>query len=267
VTAGPEEITQVLRQVVCREGLAPVRLVKRYDELGPIATLRCVDVAADGPGADERTRAVVAVIRDAVHRLGDGPTRTAAALLLGIGSTRGMLRKDRRRAAARQLGVSDEHFRKHRERRLLAEVADEIWAIERGTGPEPTALIPEPGAPPLVPGDLTEFIADVTVPDGSTFRTGETFTKIWEFRNAGTVPWVGRMMERVGPHDEPGLFRSPWRVPLPDTRPGERVRVEVELTAPNWPGTTRADFKMIDADGQYCFPGLSGIYCIAIIVP
>lgn len=40
-------------------------------------------------------------------------------------------------------------------------------------------------------GDVSEFIADVTVPDGSEVRAGSTFVKTWELRNAGTVAWAG----------------------------------------------------------------------------
>ena len=34
--------------------------------------------------------------------------------------------------------------------------------------------------------DLAEFVADVTVPDGTDFTPGETFVKTWQLRNAGT---------------------------------------------------------------------------------
>jgi hypothetical protein len=32
-------------------------------------------------------------------------------------------------------------------------------------------------------------VDDVTVPDGSTFAPGSSFTKIWRLKNAGTCTW------------------------------------------------------------------------------
>ncbi|MGE5262012.1 MAG: Ig-like domain-containing protein, partial [Acidobacteriota bacterium] len=59
----------------------------------------------------------------------------------------------------------------------------------------PTAtLLPPVGASPTstspaVPGACTNFalfVADVTVPDGTAFASGQTFNKIWRLRNTGT---------------------------------------------------------------------------------
>jgi hypothetical protein len=39
--------------------------------------------------------------------------------------------------------------------------------------------------------DLGQFVRDVSIPDGTTFAPGETFTKTWRIRNAGTCTWSG----------------------------------------------------------------------------
>ncbi|MHC5954166.1 NBR1-Ig-like domain-containing protein, partial [Streptococcus pyogenes] len=39
--------------------------------------------------------------------------------------------------------------------------------------------------------DLAQFIKDVTIPDGTNFNPGDTFTKTWRLRNIGTCAWSG----------------------------------------------------------------------------
>jgi hypothetical protein len=34
--------------------------------------------------------------------------------------------------------------------------------------------------------DKLEFVADVSVPDGTTFKPGDTFVKTWKLKNSGT---------------------------------------------------------------------------------
>jgi transcriptional regulator with XRE-family HTH domain len=48
------------------------------------------------------------------------------------------------------------------------------------------------------PGDRSEFIADLTIPDGMVVRPGAKFVKSWRIRNAGLVPWRARLLERIG---------------------------------------------------------------------
>jgi hypothetical protein len=38
--------------------------------------------------------------------------------------------------------------------------------------------------------DWAQFIADVTVPDGTTYAPGATFRKTWRLRNIGTCTWT-----------------------------------------------------------------------------
>jgi len=48
----------------------------------------------------------------------------------------------------------------------------------------------------LNPG-MTEFTADVTVPDHSIVHAGESFRKIWKVQNTGRIPWRKRRLARV----------------------------------------------------------------------
>src|SRR3990172_5424961 len=87
--------------------------------------------------------------------------------------------------------------------------------------------------------DDSEFVSDVTVPDGTSFGPGTVFRKIWRIRNSGTCSWdagyrfaflAGDRMS--GPRSTPlgTLDRLPQSPPLfPMIRPGE----EIELFAPD----------------------------------
>jgi hypothetical protein len=104
------------------------------------------------------------------------------------------------------------------------------------------------------PGDASQFVKDVTIPDGTIMTAGERFTKIWQIRNVGTVPWKGRCLERVGLCKGIALIHSKRRVPIPNTLPGELVDIAVELQAPYVATDTRAMWKMVDSQGHFCFP-------------
>lgn len=41
-----------------------------------------------------------------------------------------------------------------------------------------------------IPGDASEFVADVTIPDGTVMPSSFAFTKVWRIKKAGTVPWT-----------------------------------------------------------------------------
>lgn len=110
----------------------------------------------------------------------------------------------------------------------------------------------EPAAVPE--GDVSEFVADVTVPDGSEVRAGSTFVKTWELRNAGTVGWVGRYLTRAGSFGNPGECATPDRVAIPPTAPGEHVRVSVEVRAPATAGHCQVYWKMTDDQGHLLLP-------------
>jgi transcriptional regulator with XRE-family HTH domain len=110
--------------------------------------------------------------------------------------------------------------------------------------------------PPLtraVPGDASAFVDD-TVPHGTFMTPAELFTKSWRIRNSGTAVWQRRKLERQGPVTGPGLITSPRHIPIRHTEPGEEAEIVARLKAPTYDCASIAYFKMVDADGQLCFP-------------
>ena len=105
-----------------------------------------------------------------------------------------------------------------------------------------------------VPEDASAFV-DETIPSGSLLEPGMIFVKTWRIKNSGSVPWRDRRLERQGPLTGPGLITSIVRhSEIPDAEPGETIEIEVPLKAPGYDSTSIAYFKMVDAEGNLCFP-------------
>ncbi len=104
-----------------------------------------------------------------------------------------------------------------------------------------------------VPGDASDFLCD-TVPHGTLMEPGQVFEKAWRIRNTGSIPWTGSQLERQGPLTGPGLITSARYLVIPDTEPGDEVKIETLLKAPTYDCTSVAYFKMVDAEGAICFP-------------
>lgn len=133
----------------------------------------------------------------------------------------------------------------------------------------------EIAAAAAVPGDHSSFVGNLTIPNGTIMPAGERFEKIWEIQNGGAVDWKGRRLKCV---DEPlaaGLSREALamvclvpdepEIPIPDAAPGDVVRLSVWLTAPLVPATCVSIWKMVDAEGQLCFPRLNGLNVVVVV--
>ncbi len=95
------------------------------------------------------------------------------------------------------------------------------------------------------------YVADVTVPDGTEFEPGETFTKTWRVRSDGCITWPtgSKLVFQSG--DQMG---GPSSVNLPDAGVGASVEVSVNLTAPDDPGDYRG-YWTFQAPGGARFGG------------
>ncbi|MEV5576649.1 NBR1-Ig-like domain-containing protein [Spirillospora sp. NPDC052269] len=113
---------------------------------------------------------------------------------------------------------------------------------------------------PVLTGDKSAFIADLTIPDGAKVKAGRRFVKTWEIANVGTVPWHGRFLARAALPKDNGTCSTPGKVRLPDTEPGGHTRVSVHVTAPNTPGSCWVGWKMVDGQGAQLLPAARPIY-------
>jgi hypothetical protein len=111
---------------------------------------------------------------------------------------------------------------------------------------------------PLVPGDDSAFMRDVTYPDYSKVQVNMRFTKIWELRDTGIVRWTGRYLAALGPSS--GRCTYPARVSIPATDPGATVDISVSVTAASSPGLCYVTWRMVTSSGMLYFPGDIGIW-------
>ena len=95
--------------------------------------------------------------------------------------------------------------------------------------------------------DQAQFVSDLTVPDGSSFAPGSTFTKTWRLMNIGTCGWTtGYNLVWAGGD----LAGAPLSVRLPvDVAPGQMVDLSVNLTAPPTGGHYKSLFKISNISG------------------
>ncbi|MFD1541887.1 NBR1-Ig-like domain-containing protein [Nonomuraea guangzhouensis] len=113
-----------------------------------------------------------------------------------------------------------------------------------------------------IPGDGSEFVSE-TVPDGTEVKVSQVFTKSWDLRNAGKVPWRDRYLVRQGTG---GDCASEPKVRIADTNPRGTVTITVRVTAPPNPTVCHVVWKMADARGRQYFPHLAGIWFDVIVV-
>jgi len=107
--------------------------------------------------------------------------------------------------------------------------------LSQGEGtPVPATNTPLPAATAVSYCDWVSFVKDVTIPDGTVFAPGETFTKTWRLKNRGTCTWTPDYMLVFTGGDQLGGTTA---VRLPGyVSPGQTVDVSVTLNAPDLPG-------------------------------
>lgn len=110
-------------------------------------------------------------------------------------------------------------------------------------------IVVQPSTPPPATGPSEMgWVADVTIPDGQTFRPGESFLKTWRVRNKGATAWGDgyRLAFFSGERMD-----GPASIPLPETPPNAETEISVRLTAPPSPGVYRSTWKPQTPDGRF----------------
>jgi hypothetical protein len=114
--------------------------------------------------------------------------------------------------------------------------------------PTQTSVPPTPTITPM-PCDWVQFVSDVTVPDGTTFRPDEKFTKTWRLKNIGTCTWTtdySLAFSSGTTMDGPDRVRLSQNVP-----PGGTIDLSVNLIAPSGDGTYTGKWMLRNANGDW----------------
>ncbi|OQR95050.1 hypothetical protein ACHHYP_00470 [Achlya hypogyna] len=92
------------------------------------------------------------------------------------------------------------------------------------------------------------FVGDVSFPDGSTVRAGDTFVKTWRLKNDGKTRWPSttELVWVGGVH----LETKSERLPIPILPPGKMIDVSVEMQAPSKPARYTGFWRLSSADGK-----------------
>ncbi len=87
-----------------------------------------------------------------------------------------------------------------------------------------------------------------TIPDGTVYQAGDTFTKSWVIRNAGDCDWTtGYKFVFEGGDQMNGLTS----MNLPSViEPGETITFQIDLTAPSTAGDYVGVWRLKAADGE-----------------
>jgi len=117
-------------------------------------------------------------------------------------------------------------------------------------------------APPAPPAGATSslgdacnnsvFEADLTVPDGTIFKPGEDFTKVWQFKNTGNCTWDdGYSLVFIAGDRKIDPVNYDITITADFISPGESAEFDIKLTAPLAEGLYEGHWRMRDDHGFY----------------
>jgi uncharacterized protein YkwD len=155
--------------------------------------------------------------------------------------------------------------------------------------PQPAATVPPPAAPasnptaaptaaptqaPATTGtsaardclDKAAFFGDVSIPDDTAFKQGETFVKTWKFRNEGTCTWdKGYNLVFAGGD----AMSGPQSQPIDQViKPNDIFELSVKLTAPTGGGSHAGNWQFQNPEGKFFGVGVKGadFFWVKIVV-
>jgi len=130
-----------------------------------------------------------------------------------------------------------------------------------GTGTSIPGFIPlaspaAPSGPTASLGDAcnnSEFLGDITIPDGTVLKPGENFQKVWALKNTGSCTWdEGFSLVYIGgstPDLDPYTFN--FKKSDDFVASGETINIGINLTTPCKPGKYEGTWRMRNDQGSY----------------
>jgi hypothetical protein len=94
--------------------------------------------------------------------------------------------------------------------------------------------------------DLSQFVSE-TIPDGTNFAPGASFTKTWRVKNVGACTWSSSYAIVF---DSGDLLGAPDTIPFPgNVSPGQEVDLAINMKAPTTPGSYESYWMFRNASG------------------
>lgn len=101
--------------------------------------------------------------------------------------------------------------------------------------------------------NVGQFMADVTIPDGTVMTPSQAFTKKWRIKNIGSCTWTGFSLV----FDSGESMGGPASKPISIVTPSQEVDLDVNLIAPAAVGSYRGVWRII-TNGGVLIPIVSG---------
>ncbi len=133
--------------------------------------------------------------------------------------------------------------------------------------PTPQSGTPTATLPPASGCDKATFVADVTIPDGTSMSGGQTFTKTWRLKNAGTCTWTPAYSLVFVSGQQMG---APASIPFPNSvAPNQSTDLSASMTAPTTAGTYRGYWMLRNPAGGFFGIGSTANkpFWVEIVVP
>lgn len=117
---------------------------------------------------------------------------------------------------------------------------------------------------PFHPGDRAWII---NAQESRHYTKGfyESFEHVWLIRNNGTVPWEGRKMICMS-QKEQSVKINAYTFDVPQTDPGEDAEINMQVDPRGREGAFESVWKMIDSDGNDCFPNEKWLFNFTVTV-
>lgn len=117
--------------------------------------------------------------------------------------------------------------------------------------PTPAPPPPTPAAPTASPTPgctmAAQFVADITIPDGTTLAPNTPFVKTWRIKNAGSCDW-GRGLTLAFVSGE--QLGGPSVIAFPPTVAGASQDISLSLKAPPTAGAFTGKWYLRDPEGE-----------------
>ena len=126
--------------------------------------------------------------------------------------------------------------------------------------PEPTETPPPPVTTEAGCTLDSQYVADVTIPDGTVMSPGAGFVKTWRVRNSGTCDWEAGFQLVFVSGEQMG---GPGNVTLPAVPAGGQTDISVNQTAPATYGTHKGTWRVQSGEGTVFGTNLT----VLIMVP
>lgn len=106
----------------------------------------------------------------------------------------------------------------------------------------------------------SEFVADVTYPDGTVVKGGALIAKVWSLKNTGTCTWDDGFS--LQPVTGEAMGGKPWEITAKKdfVKPGEIVEIRIDMKVPDSAGDHGGCWRM-KGDNNYYF----GTYACVLV--